>query len=464
MATGQLNEFLQHLRRAALGRDGAGMTDGQLLECFLNRRDDAALEALVRRHGPMAWGVCRRILKNYHDAEDAFQATFLVLVRRATSIVPREMVANWLYGVAYRTALKARATIARRRGRESQVANMPEPEAARPGVWHDLQAVLDQELCRLPDKYRAPIVLCDLEGKTRKEAARRLGWPAGTVAGRLARARKLLAESLRKRGIVLSGGALVVELSRSTVSASAPAALVASTIKAATLFAAGQAAAGAISARVAALTEGVVKTMVLSKHKTALVILLVALLGLGGTGLGWTTDAAEDDLPPQQSAPETRGKKHDDDNLKNTLLALDKHWREAASRGEWQEIEKFYASDYLGVGTVGKSRRPANVEAVKTHRPAGWKIRDVDFVRVSKDSAVLTYIYDCKVLSPDGRLLQTRRNHRLTSVWGQRNGGWVLVFCHDEHGRSGVVTNYAAEGLQRIEVKSRYIELKKPAK
>jgi RNA polymerase sigma factor (sigma-70 family) len=443
------------------------------------------LEALVRRHGPMAWGVCRRILKNYHDAEDAFQATFLVLVRRAASIVPREMVANWLYGVAYRTALKARTTIARRRRRESQVANMPEPEAARPGVWHDLQAVLDEELCRLPDKYRVPIVLCDLEGKTRKEAARRLGWPAGTVAGRLARARKLLAESLARRGIVLSGGALAggamaggamaggalaggalaVELSRNAASASAPAALVVSTIKAATLFAAGQAAAGAISARVAALTEGVLQTMALTKHKTALVILLVAVLGLGGAGLGWATHAAEDALPPQQSAPKTRGTKHDDDNLKNTLLALDKHWREAASRGEWQEIEKFYASDYLGVGTVGKSRRAANVEAVKTHRPADWKIRDVDFVRVSKDSAALTYIYDCKVLAPDGRLLQTRRHHRLTSVWGQRNGGWVLVYCHDEHGRSGVVTNYAAEGegLRRIEVKWRYIELKKPA-
>jgi RNA polymerase sigma factor (sigma-70 family) len=445
MATGQLNQVLQQLRRAAFGRDGAGMTDGQLLECFLNRRDDAALEALVRRHGPMAWGVCRRVLKNYHDAEDAFQATFLVLVRRAKSIVPREMVANWLYGVAYRTALKARATAARTRAREMQVKDMPEPEAAPPDFRHDLQSVIDQELCRLPDKYRVPIVLCDLEGKTRKQAARQLGWPEGTVAGRLARARKILAESLTRRGVVLSGGALAggalaVELSRHAVSASAPAALLGSTIKAATLCAAGQAAAGAISARVAALTEGVLQTMVLIKHKTALVIFLVALLGLGGGALGWQGRAGESALQPLQSTTE-RPEKKSDDNLKNTLLALDRHLREAAGKGEWQEFQKFLAVEYLGVGTVGKSRHAANLEAVKTHRPADWKIRDIDFVRVSKDSAVLTYIYDCKVLSPDGRLLQTRRNHRCTSVWAQRNGGWVCVFAHDEHGRQPGVSS-----------------------
>ena len=153
-------------------------------------KDEAAFEALVRRHGPMVLGVCRRVLRNHHDAEDAFQATFLVLVRKAASIVPREMVANWLYGVAYRTALKARSMIARQRVRERQVTEMPEPEAAEPDdCWRDLQPLLDQELSRLPDKYRVPIVLCDLEGKTGKEAARQLGWPEGTVASRLARGR-----------------------------------------------------------------------------------------------------------------------------------------------------------------------------------------------------------------------------------------------------------------------------------
>src|SRR6478736_3981478 len=132
-----ISEVIQHLRRTVLLRDGAGLTDGQLLEDYLSRQDGAALAALVRRHGPMVWGVCRRILRDYHDAEDAFQATFLVLVRKAAFIVPREMVANWLYGVAHQTALKARATAARRKGRERQVIDMPEPALETPELSED---------------------------------------------------------------------------------------------------------------------------------------------------------------------------------------------------------------------------------------------------------------------------------------------------------------------------------------
>src|SRR5947208_3590144 len=138
--------------RAVLLRDGAGLTDGQLLECFIARRDDAAFEALVRRHGPMVLGVCRRILRNHHDSEDAFQATFLVLARKAASIVPREKLGGWLYGVANRTALKAKATTARRR--ERQVRQMPEPVAPQGDTEHDAQELLDKELNRLPEKYR----------------------------------------------------------------------------------------------------------------------------------------------------------------------------------------------------------------------------------------------------------------------------------------------------------------------
>src|SRR5712691_3461796 len=208
MATSEMSEVIQHLRRAVLLRDGAGLTDGQLLEGFITRHEEAGLAALVRRHGPMVWGVCRRVLHNHHDAEDAFQATFLVLVRKAASIVPGEMVANWLYGVAHQTALKARATTARRRARERQVKEMPEPQVVEQDLWPDLQSLLDQELSRLPDKYRVPIVLCDLEGKTYKEAARQLGVPEGTVAGRLARARTMLAKRLARHGLAVSGGAL----------------------------------------------------------------------------------------------------------------------------------------------------------------------------------------------------------------------------------------------------------------
>src|SRR5262249_55047498 len=177
MATSHRHAVFQHLRSLALLRDGAGLTDGHLLEAFLSRRDEAALAALVLRHAPMVWGVCRRVLRNDHDAEDAFQATFLVLIRRAASIACRELLANWLYGVAYQTARKARATAARRRTRERQVLEMPEPQVAPQQVRHDLQSLLDQELSRLPDKYRVPLVLCDLEGKPRRETAQQLGCP-----------------------------------------------------------------------------------------------------------------------------------------------------------------------------------------------------------------------------------------------------------------------------------------------
>src|SRR5262245_16948450 len=222
MASSQTSEVIQHLRRAVLLRDGAGLTDGQLLHDYLSRRDEVALAALVRRHAPMVWGVCRRVLRNHHDAEDAFQASFLVFVRKAASLAAPELLASWLYGVAHQTALKARATTDKRRARERQVTEMPEPSLTEPDLWHDLQPLLDQELSRLAEKYRVAIVLCDLEGKTRKEAARQLGVPDGTLAARLARGRVMLAKRLARHGLAVSGGALAAMLAQNAASASAP--------------------------------------------------------------------------------------------------------------------------------------------------------------------------------------------------------------------------------------------------
>jgi len=204
-----MSGFVQHLRSTLLLRDGRELTDGQLLTDYVSGVDEASLAALVHRHGPMVWGVCRRVLRNYHDAEDAFQATFLVLVRKAASIESRELLANWLYGVAHQTALKARATAAKRNEREKQMTEMPEPAVADQGIWRDLQPLLDEELSRLPGMYRVVIVLCDLEGKARKEVARQLNCPEGTVAGRLARARAMLAKRLSRRGGVVSGVGVV---------------------------------------------------------------------------------------------------------------------------------------------------------------------------------------------------------------------------------------------------------------
>jgi RNA polymerase sigma factor (sigma-70 family) len=313
MAASQISGVIQHLRRTVLQRDGAGLTDGQLLTEYLSSRDEAALAALVRRHGSMVWGVCRRVLRNHHDAEDAFQATFLVFVRKAASIATRELVANWLYGVALQTALKARATAAKRKERERQVMEMPEPAVTEDALWRDFQPLLDEELSRLPDKYRAVIVLCDLEGKTRKEAAGQLGVPEGTVGGWLARARAMLAKRLTQRGVALSGGALAAVLSHKVASAGVPTSVVCSTIKAATLFAAGQAAAaGAISVTVAALTEGVLKTMLVTKLKTLSVVLMVAVVGMMALGVGATALIAE---PPEAKQADRDTPKQKDDTM-----------------------------------------------------------------------------------------------------------------------------------------------------
>jgi RNA polymerase sigma factor (sigma-70 family) len=303
MATGQLSGVIQHLRRAMLVRDAAGLTDQQLLESYISRRDQAALAALVQRHGPMVWGVCRRVLSNYHDAEDAFQATFLVLVRSVASIASPELLANWLYGVAHQTAIKARATVAKRKTRERQVTEMPEPAEVEQNLWNDLQPLLDQELSRLPDKYRAVIVLCDLEGKTRKEVARQLGCAEGTVASRLARARTMLAKRLARHGVDLSGGALAEVLSQQLASAGVPSSVVSSTIQAASLFAAGQAA-GVISVTVAALAEGVLKPMLFSKLKTAIaLVLILGFVATGATILTCHSAAAQEDKKPAAEKP-----------------------------------------------------------------------------------------------------------------------------------------------------------------
>src|SRR6266849_5911851 len=280
MAAAQMDTVIRHLRRAVLRQGEAGRTDGQLLASFIEQKDEAAFEALVHRHSPMVFGVCRRVVGNHHDAEDAFQATFLVLARKASSVRPRERVANWLYGVALRTAMKAKAMTAKRRGREKQVTEMPESESVQQDQWSDLQPLIDQELNGLPENYRLPILLCDLEGKSIKEATQQLGWPQGTLAGRLARGRKMLAKRLANRGVVLSVGALAVVVAQNVASAGVPTSLMSSTVKAAAMIAAGQATvAGVVPANVAALMEGVLKAMLLSKLKTATVgMLLVALL------------------------------------------------------------------------------------------------------------------------------------------------------------------------------------------
>jgi RNA polymerase sigma factor (sigma-70 family) len=263
----------------------SGLTEWQLLDRYASRRDESAFEALVARHGPMVLGVCRRVLDDPHAVEDAFQATFLVLVRKAGTLGERDAIGHWLYGVACRVALRARCEAARRRSREVPVGGvdvaLPPIEPGRDERAH----ILDAELSRLPAKYRAPVVLCYLEGLTHEEAARQLHWPIGSVKGRLARARELLRTRLARHGLAPAAG-LLAATTTARATAAVPESLRQATVQAGIHCAGGGAAAEVASASVVRLMEGVLSTMFLTKLKmTAAVVGTCGVLALGAWGL-----------------------------------------------------------------------------------------------------------------------------------------------------------------------------------
>jgi RNA polymerase sigma factor (sigma-70 family) len=291
MASGQLGAVVQHIHRFAGTAAPEQLKDGQLLERFLGAGEESAFAALVRRHGPMVLGVCRRVLRDRHAAEDAFQATFLVLLRRARFLDRRGSVAGWLYTVAYHVALRARADTARRHRRERV---LPQPSAAADvaaPAWTDLQPILDEELQRLPETYRAAVLLCYLEGKTHAEAAQLLGWPVGTVKGRLSRARDLLRARLSRRGITLAGGLLATALP-GAATAAVSGTLLHVTLRITLPRTAGAAAAGGpSSASAVALAEGALRSMFTTKLNTMAALLLV--LGLIAFGVGASSHPAQ---------------------------------------------------------------------------------------------------------------------------------------------------------------------------
>jgi RNA polymerase sigma-70 factor (ECF subfamily) len=299
----QANDLLQHLRANGLALRAETASDGQLLDRFLTDRDEAAFEALLARLGPMVWAVCRRQLTDPADVEDAFQATFLVLVRKGRSVVPRDRVGSWLYGVACHAARKARVDRARRRDKEHRAAAMTHAAVSDSRDATDLAAWIDQELGRLPEKYRAAVVLCDLEGKTRQEAARHLGWPEGTVAGRLARAREMLARRLAKHGLAVTPAAIAAALANQGTAGMPPSAVLAGTRACAMRLAAGQLAGASPGAQL--LVESIVKTMLVQKLRG--VALGLGLLVAAGLTVGGLADrfaqAQPAGTPPRPADP-----------------------------------------------------------------------------------------------------------------------------------------------------------------
>ncbi|MFL5340005.1 MAG: sigma-70 family RNA polymerase sigma factor [Gemmataceae bacterium] len=279
MATKTGRSVIRHIRRAVVLCEGG--TDAELLQLFAQNRDEAAFEALVRRHGPMVLGVCRRVVGHDADADDAFQATFLVLARKAGSIGRGDLLGNWLYGVALRTALDARSRMLRRRSIELPFEDFPQAESEADAERGELLALLDRELGRLAEKYRLPVVLCELEGRSRRDVAELLGIPEGTLSSRLAAARRLLAARLTKRGMAVSAAAVGLALSYGEASAAVPGPLLSSTVATAAD------ATAAASANVAALSQGVLKTMFLSKLKVFAAMFLAA--GLCTGGVTWVT-------------------------------------------------------------------------------------------------------------------------------------------------------------------------------
>jgi RNA polymerase sigma factor (sigma-70 family) len=298
---GPLSEVVRQLRRLAGLRPAAALSDSHLLERFLTQKDETAFETLLARHGPMVLGVCRSLLSDVHEAEDAFAATFLVFVRKAASIGRRELLGNWLYGVAHRVALRARANAVRRRAQERGSIEMLAANSSDEIAARERARVVHEELNLLPARYRAPLILSYLEGKTQEEVAQELDCTPGAVRGRLERGRERLRARLASRGLGLSAAVLAANLESRTLTAAVPQVLFQSTLKTALIVAAGGSAAGAISTSVAVLVEGVVHAMFMTKVKIA--VALLSILGLFATGAGVVTYGGLHAQAPPAQAP-----------------------------------------------------------------------------------------------------------------------------------------------------------------
>jgi RNA polymerase sigma factor (sigma-70 family) len=299
MPGAQLDKMLHQIRDAVARERAGGQTDGELLRAFLDAKDQAAFSALVKRHGPLVLAACRRVWYQPQDAEDAFQATFLVLAQKAASLRSKESLAGWLYKVARHMAMNARRAAARRRKHEEQARAAPTTTPAWNAAWREVQGILDDEIARLPDKYREAFLLCCVEGRSRSEAARQLGLKEGTVWSRVAEARKRLQTRLARRGVAL-GAVLAAAGLGEGLRASVPVSLAASTATAVERVVSGKALGDVVAAQVAGLVQGVNKAVLVKKGVGAAILLLTLGVGLGVARREQVSDGQE--LPAPQAS------------------------------------------------------------------------------------------------------------------------------------------------------------------
>jgi RNA polymerase sigma factor (sigma-70 family) len=403
MGDGPLGQTLRCLRRAA--RLPAADTDADLLGRFVARRDEESFAELVRRHGPMVLGVCRRVLRNDADAEDAFQATFLVLARRAGSVGRAGRLGNWLFGVARRTALAARRMARRRRAAEAKA----EPRTiAAPVEPDDPIPDLDRELTALPDRYRAVLLLVDLGGRSRAAAAAELGLPEGTVASRLSRARALLAGRLVRRGVTLPA----------VLAAAVPAGLTAATARVGVLYAHCWAG-GPVRPPAALVAERVVRAMWWDRAKWLLAGALV--IGLAAGGLTRPPGTAATAAEPTAAARAPAGAPSDD-ALRDGLLALERKVWDATKKKDWDALKEVVADDFVAITRDGRMTAEELLQDLEGIEIKSYAIGEVKLIRLAEAAALLSYRVKVRYKA-DG--IDGSETAWITSSWVRRGDKWV---------------------------------------
>jgi RNA polymerase sigma factor (sigma-70 family) len=421
MVGGQQNPVIRYLRRLAGAPPGGDPSEEELLRRFALEHDEAAFTTIVEKHGPMVFGVCRRVLRNRQDAEDAFQATFLVVARKAGSLARPGLLAAWLYGVAYRTALRARATAVQRQLHEKQIMAIQAAKSIQASGTEDLQEMVDEEVKRLPVKYRSPIILCYMCGKTNEEAARELGCASGTIFSRLSRAREMLRSRLTRKGITLSAAGIGTALTETAAKAAVPPLLIRGTVQSALILAAGKGlAGGAISTSVFTLTKGVQQAMFMNTLKIVLALGLTATVVLGaGVGLlALSHNPTKDEKAPGKQA--TASKENTDNNTKQieenkkihdaqvnmTRLMTE---RVEAAKGEvdvrMQQFEQGRGTqDFLMHGSKrlliaeldGTDKKDQQLAALQAHLDRMKKIQDIDQTRFEAGKESIENVYESK--------------------------------------------------------------------